>query len=373
MKYREAVLYESSSTGGCYEYSKYLFRYYSESGIFQRVSLVLPRGSGTPGASDILFNDRRTGSSIFRRLYFLFRNLVNPFILFFFLLFRKRSFVLLNDFEQLTAYLWVPFFYLLKSRHAFAVFLHDPDREAYFSSRKLSISTIGWIYRWSDLVLIHEPAPEKDYYKPKHKIIEVSHGIYEPTIPDRNFLGSLLKEKGESRYISILGNIRKDKNYEWAIRAIGSLDGYKLLIAGSRANRSMDIDALKELAEEQGVRERITWRNSWLTEEELSAAISASDIIWLCYDSSYASQSGILNLIAPYKKNIITTVGGHSLFRAVARFKLGETVEDQDTKSLIEAVRTLTPEGNIANWEGFLSEASWEAQVKKVCDALKKF
>src|SRR5690554_6137265 len=120
-------IYESSSRGGCYEYSKYLLHYYLK--VSENALLLIPENSPDlgNGISKILLSDiAQSNNKLFRKLHFLYRQFANPFILFFFLLVKPKSVVILNDFEQLTAPIWAPLYRLFLHKHKFAVVLHDP-------------------------------------------------------------------------------------------------------------------------------------------------------------------------------------------------------------------------------------------------------
>jgi glycosyltransferase involved in cell wall biosynthesis len=347
-----------------------------------------------PGAKKILVADRPRAKNIyFRKIHFLYRQIANPFILFFFLIKQKPSFVLINDFEQSTAPIWIPFYKLFLKKHTFGIFLHDPDRDAYPPSHAYSSLSMKKIMSLTAVALYHETLPDKPYYKPNKKTtyLSVPHGIYETGKPDLEFLDFLLKEKKSSQtysnfpdnpghlmptttnwqLISILGNIRKEKNYEIAIEVLLYFPNIRLLIAGNNANSDVDTGALKRLAGKLKVNEQIIWVEKYLSESEMSSAIEASDIILLNYSNSFTSQSGILNQVAPFRKSIIVSDVESGLTSLVKKFNLGILCKANSTEGLKEAIiEILNNPPNPHLWDAYIQYASWERQVEMVLECL---
>ncbi|MDQ3536560.1 MAG: glycosyltransferase, partial [Bacteroidota bacterium] len=178
------VIYESSSNGGCFEYAKELFKAYSLHPEVDHCVLLVPSPSNLNKKNiyKILFDDvLNTRNVILRKFYFLLRVVINPFILFFFLIKKKEeTFVILNDFEQISAFVWVPFYRWFLGKHRFAVALHDPDRDDYPPSKSFSEYSMKMLLSIMDFGLYHESLPHKSYYNLDAKTIylNVPHGIY---------------------------------------------------------------------------------------------------------------------------------------------------------------------------------------------------
>lgn len=359
------VIYESSSFGGCYEYAKYLFSAYRQR--FPTV-MLLPRGAAYQGegVERKLVNDQpNTKNTLLRKGSFLYRNVMDPLLLFFFLLFRKKSLVILNDFEQLTAPLWVPLFRLCLSHHEFGVLLHDPDRDNYPPSKGYSIFCMKLMMGLMDYGYYHGYLPDKPYYRPnKTRFINVPHGLYPVSDRDEGLYEALMKEKNEKKYAAILGNIRHEKNYDLAIRALKKFPGLQLIIAGSPSSSEVQVSDFKQLADKEGVGKQVTWIIRFLSDEEMSTIISVSDVILLNYSHTFTSQSGIINLIAPYKKPFIYSETASSLTYTAKKFKLGIGVKPDDVESFEKGMQQFFDgKKGIEGYEQYLQYASWDNHV----------
>jgi glycosyltransferase involved in cell wall biosynthesis len=382
MKYnKQIIIYESSSFGGCYEYAKKIFPAIKAYQEVSSCSLLLPKNSPfhIEGSRSILIKDQISSESkLLRKLHFLYRNFINPFILFFILLRKKeRSFVILNDFEQISAPIWVPFFKLFLGRHRFAVILHDPDRDAYPPSRSFSSFCMKRLMSLMDFAFYHGFLPDKPYYKSNPRTIykNIPHGIYELPEPEPDLLKKILSLKKPGDYVlSILGNIRDEKNYRTAIQALPSLAGARLLIAGSPSHSGVDIEEYKILAQKLKVEDRVIWIEKFLSESEMAAAIQATDIVLLNYSTSFTSQSGILNLIAPFRKKMIVSKGSSSLSITAEKFYLGYLVEADNLQALITGIIKLRSdlENNDSQWDKYLEYASWNNMAAETLKAFEE-
>lgn len=361
------IIYESSSTGGCYEYSLYLFKHYAAHPKVEECELLIPKGSQNKIGNHLLLNDQKRSSSPFlSRIYFLIRSLVNPLILFYYLIKKKKSFVILNDFEQMTSFFWVPLFMLLRKKHVFAIFLHDPDRDNYTSSRWYSRFSMDLVMKIPHLALFHEVLPEKPYYQNSAcKYLEVPHGLYDAAVPDKFFFETYV-DTSVSTFI-IPGNIRSEKNYELCIEAIQHIEGVRLIIAGSPASSEVNIEKLREMAEELGVSNKVAFILKYLSNEEMSALIDLADVALIYYSRSFSSQSGIFNLIAPHRLKILASDLHNPMTLLINKFNLGICVEPDNVNSLIKGMQTILKSDKLqADWEGYYAYASWHNHINKV-------
>jgi glycosyltransferase involved in cell wall biosynthesis len=181
----------------------------------------------------------------------------------------------------------------------------------------------------------------------------------------------LTRFKSDGTLFAIIGNIRKEKNYELAIEALALLPKAKLVIAGSLANSEFKIADLQSLAEERKVNNRILWVIRYLDEHELASVITQSSCVILNYAASFASQSGILNMIAPFEKTLIVSDTASALTHLVKRFKLGVIIPADNSSALESAMEKVIKEGETTNvqWKPFLQYASWEHHVKTLMTA----
>jgi glycosyltransferase involved in cell wall biosynthesis len=373
----DVIIYESSSFGGCFEYSKRLHPAYQNHPKVRSSILMLPKNSRFrwSGVLNNLISDKIDSSKNWlKKLHFIYRNLFNPLLLFWFLLFRNSSIIILNDFEQLTAPIWVPLYKLFLGKHKFAVVLHDPDRDNYPPSKSYSEYCMGLMMGIMDLGLYHETLPNKKYYEKSQRTsyLSIPHGLYPKADNDDVVLSLLENLKADYTYLAILGNIREEKNYHLAIEALTLLPHYKLIIAGSPSNSSVLVDVFKQKIRQLGLEEKVIWIDKFLSDNELSSVICASDIILLNYARTFTSQSGVINLIAPYYKKFIYSNVPSGLSSIAKQFKLGLMVEPDNKDSLVQGIETINEmEVDRSAWDNYSAYASWENHVNYVLANIK--
>lgn len=365
------VIYESSSRGGCYEYSLYLLKHYSKHPTVDKCELIIPKGSSSNGVH-LLLNDRRHFKfALFSRLYFLIRSLVNPIRLFIYLIKKEKSLVILNDFEQITSWLWGPLFTFLRKKHLIAIFLHDPDRDHYTSWKWFSRFSMRMVMCVPHLALFHEFLPDKSYYKKNAcHYLSVPHGLYTSSTPDMKFFEYYV-DKSKFTFV-IPGNIRREKNYHLCIDALKYVENARLIIAGNPASSQVNIQELQQRAEEQGVNERVIFILRYLSNEEMSALIQLADAALIYYSASFTSQSGIFNLVAPHRLKILASDLQNPMTLLTKRFNLGICVAPDNLNSLINGMADILKSDKLqADWNGYYSYASWQHQVNLVLEYAK--
>jgi glycosyltransferase involved in cell wall biosynthesis len=369
----QIVIYNINSFGGNYEYAKALFNTAERSGKFDKCTLLVPAISplaDRPNLFKILMSDKPGMSNrVIRQLHFVYRSFVNPWLFYKFLKKQQPAIVVFNDFDQLSSFVWSFFFRKLRKRHLFGVILHDPDRDHYFPQKGISAYTMKKVMSIMDVAFHHGYIPEKSYYNETLRKVEVPHGIYTPAPVDNDFQSFLQQQKGETSLIGILGNIRDEKNYELIIESLKDLPNTKLLIAGSPANSSINTQLYRDKIKQHGLDERVLWVEKFLTNNELSAAITVCDIISLYYKETFTSQSGILNLIAPFKKRVIVSNIDSSLKQVVSRYQIGILVEPGSKYAFVEAAKDLlVKEQQLfdGKWTKYLNDHSWENNIRTI-------
>jgi len=341
-------IYESSSKGGCYEYALYLFRALKR--YFNNVTIILPiiAISEMPFVSPenrihILKRDQGTWQSkIYSRINFLYRQFVNPIRFIFFI--RNKP----------------------AKQHVHTIVLHDPDRDNYPPFKWYSEYCMGILMRVMDIAYYHDYLPDKKYYKrEKTRYLSIVHGVYDTYKPDDSLFRTIQKQKGEDLLITVLGNIREEKNYRLIIEALVHIPNVKLLIAGAPANSKIDIDGLKTLARKYEVSEKIIWEIKFLSDEELASCIEASDILLLYYQKQFTSQSGILNLIAPYQKKFVYSDTDSGLGLVCKKYNIGIPCKpdsiDEFVKVLNQTIQTKDLNSYTEQWKKYLKDADWSS------------
>lgn len=364
------ILYESSSKGGCYEYAHYLQRAFLRQ--HTEVVLLVPANSKTNPLSihsavrlPILLSDTSPANKWMAKLAFLYRQFVNPIRFLIYLSRQPASIVIWNDFEQLTAPVWTPLLRMIAAKHAHTIVLHDPDRDNYPPFKWYSEWCMSSIMRVMQTGYYHGHLPDKKYYSNSDtRYVSIVHGVYEKHPADADMYNTLMEEKGSDQFISILGNIREEKNYRIVIESLKQLSGVKLLIAGAPANSSVNIEELKVWAQNCGVAHKICWQIKFLTDEELAACIQASDIIMLYYQKQFTSQSGILNLIAPYRKKFVYSDVESGLAKVSRKYEIGFPCKPDSTLDLVQCIQKISSEVNshsTSYWDTYLKQADWSS------------
>lgn len=373
------VIYESSAHGGCYKYALELFKAYKQTKGVNRVSLLLPRNAeyldSKGGVEKILLPDNKQG----KKWHFLWRQFANPWLLFCFLKRystnnMSRTFVLLNDFEQTSAPIWAPLFKLLLSNCIFGVFLHDADRDAYPPFPRASAWCMIRMMSLMDIALYHGTLPDKSYYtqNKQTKYLQVVHGLYQPATPDNETINRIndWRENLSGPVFIIPGHIRAEKNYEMAINAIAKHPTAGLIIAGSAANSNVSTKQYKQLVQSLNIADRLFWLEKYLTEEEMTAAIKASDTVLLYYSSTFNAQSGILNQVAPLQKPVITGQLNNALTQTVAKYNLGWIIEADNQEALTQCLAELDVSSIAPKWSQLYQDADWNTQTRFVISEL---
>ncbi len=379
----QIIIYNPNSKGGNYKYAQYTAKALAEKG--NKVTLVLPKNASSNNLSTyhpidlltiqpILLSDQpQTHNTLFKKLHFFIRIFLNPIIFYLFLRKHKVSKVIFNDFDQLTAILWVPLFKLLKKKHTFSIILHDPDRDAYPGGIKHTNRSMKAIMNLMDVAFFHEKLPDKAYYQSfLGNKISIPHGIYTPAPADNNITSKILNFKGHTPLLCIPGNIRYEKNYHLIIEGLKALPKCKLLIAGAPSSSGVNIEELRTLAVNNQVDNRILWITQYLTENEFTSVLHCSDLILLYYKQSFTSQSGILNQIAPLKKNVIISDTSSALTSLTKEFNLGTIVKADDISSFVQGVQDALKDNNYNNqWQSYLEYASWDKQASEIVGGLE--
>lgn len=371
------IIYNINSFGGNYEYIIRLFAAYKQNKNVESCILIMPVNSefSETGVRNILLTDKpRLSNKILRKFHFVYRSLVNPFRFRSFLKKQPHSFVVFNDFDQVTALVWPYFFKSLKRKHQFAVTLHDPDRDRFFSWKKLSERTMKNIMSLMTIAFYHGFLPHKSYYEGDFEKVIVPQGIYYHETLNASFLDQLKQTSEGSCLIGILGNIRDEKNYKIIIDALPRLENVKLLVAGNPANSGVSTQEYREHAKKQGVENKVIWMERYLDDADFNAAIEACDVVLLYYKDSFTSQSAVLNNIAPYGKKLIVSDTKSSLTEVVREYGLGAIVPNNDVDQLTKAIAEacLLKNGKPGEWSRYMNDMSWEKNVAIAVNSYKK-
>lgn len=368
-------IYNPNSFGGNFEYARKLHEHYNQSSDIESILVIPNNGPTQPRLANILLPDIIEGGWLKKKIHFIRRSCVNPLRLFGYL--KKvegNGLVFFNDFDQLTVPIWVPQLKKLKQRFKFGVMLHDPDRTSYPPHPGYATYCIKKLLGLMDFVMYHDHLPDFSYYRDYSGLkISVPHGLYRLAAPDPAFYREVYNWKGEAYTLGIVGNIRREKNFALAIQSLKEIPTAKLIIAGKPANSSVSVKEYKKLASELGVDDRIFWHTEYLTEEELSAAIQAMDLPLLYYSQTFASQSGVVSLLASARKNVLISRTESGLSKLAEKYGFSVLVEPDDLNSLVSGIIEAKERNyHQDEWNDYLSYADWNRHVDIIRETLQK-
>ena len=373
------IIYESSSFGGCFDYAQQLFPAFLTRKELTKLSVLVPENSNwrAEGVHAVLCNDRPVGAGKWlRKWLFVKRNFLNPLRLWRFLRGAEPSWVLLNDFEQLTALWWAPLFRLSLRKHRFAVLLHDPDRDAYPPARWFSALSMRAMMRLMRVAFYHETLPKRWYYASEHcQYVSVPHGIYPPHTPDAALLADIAQFARGRYLLALVGNIRHEKNPELLLEALLHVPNVALLVAGNPSSSAFDADAFRAMIAEKNLTDRVWWIQRFLSDSELAACVAACNALALYYKPSFSSQSALLNLAAPYACDLLVSRTPSALSAMVKRFNLAPLIEADKLDALCDTLSNLSKNSysDTAAWEAYRQFASWDANAEQVFAAFGSY
>jgi glycosyltransferase involved in cell wall biosynthesis len=255
---------------------------------------------------------------------------------------------------------------------------HDPVRDFVVGPR--------WWHRWSVRqgysfirhVFVHDDTPvDFSGQKPERiSVHQIPHGPYEISKPS---LGrtSMRSDFGfiESDVVFLsFGHIRDGKNLDRFIRTMCRLPAHvKLLVAGSGGVSSQKPpEFYQNLASELGVADRCRWEIGHIPEGRVGDLFAAADRILLTYSSAFRSASGVLNTAVMAQKPVLASSGSGPLKNLVRKFNLGIWVEPDDDEAIFAGAMQSLSDSLVADWSGYFSKNSWEANAKGVVRAFAR-
>lgn len=372
----KVVIYHPNSFGGTYEHALFMFHEFEKQHGEGFAEIYFPINAKAEGKyfHKVLLTDQPKGNKIIRRLHFLWRTFINPLIFFFKSRKYKGAYLLFNEFDQFSGWFWRHFFQFNRKGQVFGIILHDPDRDAYAGKASRSAWLMRQVMLPMDVAFYHEVLPKRSYYEnlPKTSFHNVMLGLMPACAPDATLFQSLQEQLIGFKSMSILGNIREEKNYDIAIKSLALYPNLKLIIGGRKANSGVDIDMYHKLASDLKVTNQVIWLERFLTDAELSAIITASDYSILNYSATFKSQSGVITLVASYRKPIVASGGESALAAVVKRFGLGLLTKPDNQESFNEVLGEMI-KGNypIGSWNEFEAFASWEANINTTVAAFR--
>jgi glycosyltransferase involved in cell wall biosynthesis len=163
---------------------------------------------------------------------------------------------------------------------------------------------------------------------PRDHVVRIAHPVFEAE--------ELPPPTG--RTLLFFGLIREYKGLDLLVRAMAQMPDVRLVVAGDPVD---PIAAVRELAQQQGVDERIEWLLHFIPDEEVKELMTRAAAVVLPYRE--LDSSGVLATAIGYRRAVVVTDVG-SLGEIVREFDAGEVVSPDDVDALTAAcLRLLEP------------------------------
>jgi glycosyltransferase involved in cell wall biosynthesis len=241
--------------------------------------------------------------------------------------------------------------------------------------RIFDITLINYFLNSQDgfIVMSQKVADDLHKFLPDAKYEYFPHPIYshfQGQIP-QNIAREKLQIPQNKKVLLFFGFIRDYKGLDILLRAMKLLpEDYHLIIAGEVYG---NFNKYQEIIDELKLQNSITLLNRYITDDEVPAIFSASDVCVLPYRS--ATQSGIISVAYQYNLPVIATdVGG--LRETLEQDNTGLIVEKNDPGELAAKIQYYF-ENNLKvelsnNIDLFKSKYTWENLAKKILELSNK-
>jgi glycosyltransferase involved in cell wall biosynthesis len=207
------------------------------------------------------------------------------------------------------------FFFCALAKRARIVFtVHDPVPHKFLFPRmlrKVETATLGWAYRWSDVLIVHSEAGKRKLVEAFHvrpeKVRVIVHGPYE--------LKKKVRPCAETSVLEVLffGSLRENKGLHLAIEAMRQLAGegapVRLTIAGQVVNRNEEGYWARCRAPIERAGGSIRLLETFIPDEDLAELFSNCHCFLLPY-TTFSSDSGVAYMALANAKPILSTGAG---------------------------------------------------------------
>lgn len=260
---------------------------------------------------------------------------------------------------------------------------HDVKRQKSIVSRVWEDRQLRAFYRFADALFVHSAYQAEELVRfaglRREKIHVVPHGPY-PYGPvpdvDRHRLRTRLDLPADRPVALFFGQLRDEKNLEGLIRALPhSRANPYVVVAGSEMGyRHRSADDYRALARELGVADDVAFRIGFVPDEEVADLFYAADWVALPYDTSFTSQSGVLNVAAHYERPVLVTPSP-VLEETVRKSEIGVVCDALTPASIaagMDRLCELTEAGHVFPFEAYRRNYSWETNVRRTVDVYRR-
>jgi len=254
-----------------------------------------------------------------------------------------------------------------------AVSAHDVRRQK-------AVFQAGWedrqlkaVYQKADALFVHSEFQKQELIRftglSGQNLHVVPHGPYEygPLINDQEQAKSRLGLPPNKEIALFFGQIRDEKNLEGLMKAMSKdREAYHLLVAGQVGGRHRGREYYETLAKELHLEDRIHFKWGFVPAEQVPVYFSAADWVALPYQSSFTSQSGVLNISAYYGKPVLASAAP-VLRETVLESDVGIAAEGNEVHQLTEGIHQLRERlqaGYSFPYTSYLKKYSWEENAR---------
>ncbi len=286
----------------------------------------------------------------------------------------RPDLVLLDSYVEYLSPLWIDPHIVLSRILGFryAANLHDPVRSYVIGPKWWHKLSVWLAYQPLDFVLVHHDLADRSVVPKRVKVVVAPHGLYDINLgdfdPEKVRKGWGIRP-GKKVFLS-LGYVRDGKNLDLAIRALKEVPEAFLVVAGTVAStKDKTFEDYRNLALEFGVADRCRFFESYLSDQELGKYFAGTDFVLLAYSSDFHSQSGVLNLAAKARKQVLASASASPMIKAVTRYSLGVAVEPDSSEAIVSGMRKIVDGDSVADWDGYEASASWDLNARRVLEA----
>lgn len=371
------LAYSPSVSGGLAEYIRYQAAALEKAGA-KVTCLVTPlylSGRATElNQIKCLIDPPASGCRVVRKIKLAFGIVLNQFVLCRHVLRARPDLVLLDTYLEYLAPIWVwPHVVLARwFGMRYAATLHDPVRNFVVGPLWWHRLSVRLAYLPLDFVLIHSGLPTPSPVPSHVRVVQVPHGLFDIMGQTLNAGEVRLRwgvQAGQKVFLSF-GYVRDGKNLDLAIKALVAVPQAFLVVAGSVASsKERPFAYYRNLAMHLGVADRCHFEEGFVADHELGGFFEAADFVLLTYDSSFFSQSGVLNIAAHSRKPVLASASPSPLIESVVKYALGIAVEPDSQEAVVNGMKRLLVDSFSPRWDDYEASACWAVNAQRVLEA----
>lgn len=249
---------------------------------------------------------------------------------------------------------------------------HDITRQKSIISRRWEDTQLKNFYQFADALFVHSQyqADELMAYAEIdwEKIHIVPHGTYPHSIVAESRLVLRRKYSVPNNEIIVLffGQLRDEKNLEGLLSALALFKKpLHLIIAGNPGGSHKSVRYYKRLIDTLNLTRNITFIPRYIENREVGELFSLADWVALPYDSTFSSQSGVLNTAVFYRKPVLVS-SAPVLRETVKSADIGVAYNGDSPEDIlrgIQKINEMIEKDYHFEFDSYQDEYSWEKNV----------